>query len=602
LKKIVLLAFLLVLLSTGVVVGFLRPAVAEGTIYIKADGSVVGTDKIQRDGNVYTFTDNIYDSIVEERDNIVVDGAGYTLFGNGAGSGIEIVGRKNVTFRNIQVTTLGPIGIGIQCTDCSNCSICGNTMIDSGCAFKFDSSSNNSVVGNTITRNTSGGYISDSSNNNTIRGNTISDNQAGAIDIYSSLNNNIVGNTIRNNTRGILIGSSSDNTSIINNIFIRDGLEVMYSYQNIVKNNTVNGKPLVYLEDVSDYTVTDAGQVILVNCDSIRVENLNLSNTTIGVHLDRTNNSIISGNTITTNIDYGIRSFGISSNITILGNNITSNDDCGIVVGIDDSRIVGNTVASSHDTGIIFGGNSNIIVGNNIRNNGYGMSFRGSSNTIVGNNITNNEYGLSVQGSSNRIYHNNIVGNTYQIDIEEEYANIWDNGFEGNYWSNYTGVDANHDGIGDSSHVIDADNTDRYPLMGMFHSFNAYPAYNVNVISNFTIEDFTFFESNSTIRMYVSNMTVNQLFGFCRVCIPKGLMSPPYTVIINEGLTEVLYFKGTVYDNGTHRWIYFAYEHSTHKVEIIPEFPTWTSMLLALIMLTIAVTTYKRRLLKTPIH
>ena len=35
---------------------------------------------------------------------------------------------------------------------------------------------------------------------------------------------------------------------------------------------------------------------------------------------------------------------------------------------------------------------------------------------------------------------------------------------------------------------------------------------------------------------------------------------------------------------------------------VIPEFPTWTSMLLILIVLTVAVIIYKRRLLKTPIH
>ena len=32
---------------------------AQGTIYIRADGSVEGTDKIQRNGNEYTFIDNI---------------------------------------------------------------------------------------------------------------------------------------------------------------------------------------------------------------------------------------------------------------------------------------------------------------------------------------------------------------------------------------------------------------------------------------------------------------------------------------------------------------------------------------------------------------
>ena len=41
----------------------------------------------------------------------------------------------------------------------------------------------------------------------------------------------------------------------------------------------------------------------------------------------------------------------------------------------------------------------------------------------------------------------------------------WDNGKEGNYWSNYTGADANRDGIGDTPHVINEKNTDNYPLM-----------------------------------------------------------------------------------------------------------------------------------------
>ena len=58
-KKIVLLVFVFLLFSTAVVVGFVSPVVAEGTIYIRSDGSVVGTDRIQRNGNIYTFTGNI---------------------------------------------------------------------------------------------------------------------------------------------------------------------------------------------------------------------------------------------------------------------------------------------------------------------------------------------------------------------------------------------------------------------------------------------------------------------------------------------------------------------------------------------------------------
>ena len=62
-----------------------QPVKASGAIYIRADGSVdPPTAPISSVDNVtYTFTDNIYDEIVVERDNTVVDGSGYTLQGHG---------------------------------------------------------------------------------------------------------------------------------------------------------------------------------------------------------------------------------------------------------------------------------------------------------------------------------------------------------------------------------------------------------------------------------------------------------------------------------------------------------------------------------------
>ena len=332
----------------------------------------------------------------------------------------------------------------------------------------------------------------------------------------------------------------------------------------------------------------------------VTVDKVNISGFTIlhgdycGIELYDSSNNNLTGNTVSSNGGYGIRIMH-SNNNSLVGNTFSSNNGDGIEFYYSSNNTVsGNTVSSNGWYGIeLRCSNNNTLMSNNVSNNRYGIELShsknntisgnivlsngwygiwlrySSNNTVVSNTVSNNyKYGISLFGSDNNvIFHNNFVNNTQQVDSVGS-TNSWNNSLEGNYWSNYTGVDSNHDGIGDSYHVINANNTDYYPLMGMFHSFNTSLGYNVNVISNSTIEDFEYFESNSTIKMYVSNMTTNQTFGFCRVCIPKGLMPPPYTVIIDDGLTEALHFNDTIYDNDTHRWIYFAYEHSTHEVVI----------------------------------
>jgi hypothetical protein len=182
------------------------------------------------------------------------------------------------------------------------------------------------------------------------------------------------------------------------------------------------------------------------------------------------------------------------------------------------------------------------------------------------------------------------------VHIEPQgYSNTWNNSVEGNYWSTYIDADLNHDGIGDSSYVLGANNSDHHPLLGMFLGFNTSLGYEVDVISNSTIENFEYIESCSTIRMEVSNSTTNQTFGFCRVCIPHALMNVNITVTIDDGSTDVLQFNNTIYDNGTCRWIYFAYQHSTHEVIIVPELPSFLILPLFMIAALLAAMAYKRK-------
>jgi hypothetical protein len=99
-RKIVSGIMLILLLTSVLFVMLDVPVVvASGTIYIRADGSIdPPTAPIQRNGDIYTLTGNIYDYIVVQRNNIVVDGAGYTVQGTGL-----TIGTDNVTIKNVEI-------------------------------------------------------------------------------------------------------------------------------------------------------------------------------------------------------------------------------------------------------------------------------------------------------------------------------------------------------------------------------------------------------------------------------------------------------------------------------------------------------------------
>jgi parallel beta-helix repeat protein len=108
---------------------------------------------------------------------------------------------------------------------------------------------------------------------------------------------------------------------------------------------------------------------------------------------------------------------------------------------------------------------------------GIGLSSNSSNNSIRYNTVYNNGVtagsgeGIGLYNSRyNTIKNNNIKQNNLQVVIVESYNNSWDGGYPsyssgGNCWSNYTGTDTDGDGIGDTPHIIDANNKDNYPLM-----------------------------------------------------------------------------------------------------------------------------------------
>jgi len=333
---------------------------AQSIIYIHSDGSFDGTDKIVREGNVYTFTGDINGSVVVERDNIVVDGAGFVLQGTTllqeTGDwdfvSVNISSRKNVTVKNITIKHAGYDTMRIF--DSSNCSILNTIII--------------------ITQ----GYFSPRIHLNNSSNNVLSGND-GQITLVNS-----DGNILLDNPWSIRLSKSS--------------------------NNTITGNGNIELTEASNNFISK-------NNSSIKLYTMS-------------NGNIISENN-------GFIGLWDSSNNSIIGNN-------GAI--------------------LIFESHNNPLIQNTIEDNSpYGIELSYSSDNIVSENIIQNNK-LDICYVFNTTFYQNDFVNA-SIDIVDDSNIFWDNGNEGNYWNDYSGLDENEDGIGDTPYIIDENNQDNYPLM-----------------------------------------------------------------------------------------------------------------------------------------
>jgi parallel beta-helix repeat protein len=266
-KKIVLSVFVLMLLSTTVVVGIVRPVTAQGTIYIRPDGSVdPETAPIQRVGDTYTFTGDIYSpfvldksALVVERDNVVLDGAGYSLQGVGNGLGINVTSRSNATIENLEIKKFA---VGIIIWESSNNTIFGNTITKNDVGIGLWQVSGNKISGNIIIANNGTGIaMSGNSALNNVVGNYVANNKVGIGFGYGTLNI-IAENYIANNEEGIFFGGNppvlgaSNNTlyrnSLINNTKQVNDYHWTTSFSSSSINTWDNGKGGNYWSDYKD--------------------------------------------------------------------------------------------------------------------------------------------------------------------------------------------------------------------------------------------------------------------------------------------------------------------------------------------------------------
>jgi parallel beta-helix repeat protein len=359
---------------------------------------------------------------------------------------------------------------------------------------------------------------------------------------------------------------------------------------------------------ITDLTVTQflvAGIGIQSSTNNLIVENNLLSNSNEGIRFySGASNNTVTGNNIKYNkYMSGIHFYDGSTNNVISSNSITNN--CYGIFSTDASGniITGNDIQFNSQYDIhFFSSSNNTITCNNIGNTEwkYGLCLRGNSNynVISGNNIMNSEIGIVLENSTdNYIYHNTFV-NHELAHADDDSSNIWDNGEEGNYWSNYNGADNDGDCIGDTPYIINENNADHYPLMAPITIFDAgtweWTRYNVDVISNSTVSDFSFNPESALIQFTVEGE--DGTTGFCRVTIPKDLLHTEgvWDVQVNENPVTP-----TVKEDANNTYLYFTYQHSTKTIEIIgtnviPEFPSWIFLSLFMVATLLTVIVYKR--------
>jgi parallel beta-helix repeat protein len=417
----------------------------------------------------------------------------------------------------------------------------------------------------------------------------------------------------RNGDVYILTSDISDSIWVLRDNMVLDGASyTLQGTTSIEQGIRLAGRTNVTVQNIKIKTFQN-GIVISDYSSSISISGNTITNTNNGLWVRYSSNSSISGNNIANN-SYGIR-FEYSYSNSLSGNTIT-NDRGVYFYNSSSNGISGNTITNTY-YGIQLESysNFNTISENNIianTNSGIVLSGSSNNNTIGGNNIANNGEGISLtysSVSSNRIYHNNFIDNTQQV-YSLGIGNSWDDGYPsgGNYWSDYTGVDANGDGIGDTPSTINTNNQDRYPLIFplVWDYSNPIPVlwagtiYPVGLSSNSTISGFRF---NQLQKQISFNLTGSSgATGYCNVTIPKALLADSQWTITINGVPKTDYTKT---ENVTHTILYFTYTHAStsHVIiqgtSVIPEFLQFIILPLFMVLTLLAVVLAKSLLKKT---
>ncbi len=380
-------------------------------------------------------------------------------------------------------------------------------------------SDHNDLINNTASLN--GYYIPDhpsqgiylyQSDNNVIRDNdvTLNGNNSvyGNAGIYLNIsdNNNIMHNYVGNNNgNGILVNGSQSDDFTANNVSENhnSGFELRGSHHITIQDNIVNGNN-------HGISLDDTNFSRIIN-NSITWNN----NDGIGLFSNSSNNTI-TRNRVMFNDNAGIGLGSATENNWITSNTITFNgadvsgSDPGIrIKGASNNNIIDNNNSYNYHSGIgLQSAFNNTIAWNLIDHNGptlFSGYMSGPSSEWAGialdkefrakhhyRQLTLNSTiisGISISNANNNTIYNNYFNNDLNVQTDGTSRNTWNiepitapaggniiggPKLAGNYWANPNGTGFSQtamydrgDGIVDHQYIIDANNSDFYPLGGI---------------------------------------------------------------------------------------------------------------------------------------
>ncbi|TFF87868.1 MAG: hypothetical protein EU549_04010, partial [Promethearchaeota archaeon] len=198
------------------------------------------------------------------------------------------------------------------------------------------------------------------------------------------------------------------------------------------------------------------------------ISNNIFSDSNVGIYLDNSDYTFISDNNCLES-NYGLYLY--ASNYTEILDNFCSNNTNGIKLSSSNNNTISDNICSNNTNGIQLDTNSNMnnILGNNFSYNNNGIYAISCQHNNFTENILgwNDNCGINFTGSTaNNLVYNNILFNN-SINGWDDGINNWDDGSIGNYWDDYTGIDSDFDGIGDSPYNINgtSNRKDYYPII-----------------------------------------------------------------------------------------------------------------------------------------